>query len=155
MKIMSIRIENFRSFQDETISLNRYSCFVGPNGAGKSNVLCALNVFFREQAASATDVSHLTNEDYFGKNTDNPIRITVTFEELSAAAQTDLSDYVRQNEVVVTAEAAFDVEKEIGQVKYYGQRLGMTDFQPFFEAEKDGAKAGESLLARKLLTHPR
>lgn len=66
MELKRIRIENFRSFKDETIHLNSYSCFVGPNGAGKSNVLCALNVFFREQASSATDVTHLTDEDYFG-----------------------------------------------------------------------------------------
>ena len=57
MKIKSIRIENFRSFQDETIVLNSYSCFVGPNGAGKSTVLAALNVFFQERAESATDIT--------------------------------------------------------------------------------------------------
>ena len=143
MKIKTIRIENFRSFQNEIINLNSYSCFVGPNGAGKSNVLCALNVFFREQASSATDVSQLTNEDYFSKSTDNPIRITVTFEELGSVAQAELSDYVRQNELVVTAEAVFDADNGIGQVKHYGQRSGMVEFRPFFEAEKAGAKAGE------------
>ena len=35
MKIDSVRIENFRSFADATISLNDYACLVGPNGAGK------------------------------------------------------------------------------------------------------------------------
>jgi putative ATP-dependent endonuclease of OLD family len=143
MKIKTIRIENFRSFQDETIHLNSYTCFVGPNGAGKSNILCALNVFFREQASSATDVTQLTDEDYFGKNTNNPIQITVTFNGLSPAAQAELSAYVRQNELVVTAEAAFDGEKGVGQVKHYGQRSGMVEFRPFFEAEKAGAKAGD------------
>lgn len=29
MKIKSMRIENFRSFQDDAFELNRYSCFVG------------------------------------------------------------------------------------------------------------------------------
>lgn len=74
MKIKSMRIENFRSFQDDTVSLNRYSCFVGPNGAGKSTVLAALNVFFQERHASATDISKLVDEDYFSKNTSHPIR---------------------------------------------------------------------------------
>lgn len=45
MKIESVRIENFRSFKDETIKLNNYTCFVGVNGSGKSTVLNALNVF--------------------------------------------------------------------------------------------------------------
>jgi predicted ATP-dependent endonuclease of OLD family len=91
MKIKTIRIENFRSFQDETIRLNRYSCFVGPNGAGKSTVLAALNVFFQERSGSVTDVSKLTDEDYFGKNSANPVRITLMFDELSPTAQTELA----------------------------------------------------------------
>ena len=43
MKIREIRIQNFRSFDDETIRFDDYTCFVGPNGGGKSNVLTALN----------------------------------------------------------------------------------------------------------------
>jgi len=45
MKIESVRIENFRSFKDETIRFDNYTCFVGANGSGKSTVLNALNVF--------------------------------------------------------------------------------------------------------------
>src|SRR5262245_35223942 len=122
MKIKTIRIENFRSFQDETIKLNSYSCFVGPNGAGKSNVLCALNVFFSEQASSSTDVTKLTAEDYFEKNTNNPVRVTITFNDLTPTAQAELSAYVRQNELVVSAEAIFDPDKEVGVVKHHGHR---------------------------------
>ena len=73
MKIKTIRIENFRGFLYQTIALNRYSCFVGPNGAGKSTILCALNVFFKEQDSSATDTAKLCDEDYFGRQTDKPI----------------------------------------------------------------------------------
>ena len=90
MKIKTIRIENFRSFRDDTISLNRYSCFVGPNGVGKSTVLTALNVFFREQNSSSTDVVKLAEEDYFRKQTENSIRITVTFDSLSELAKREL-----------------------------------------------------------------
>lgn len=143
MKIKTIRIENFRSFQDETISLNRYSCFVGPNGAGKSSVLAALNVFFREQASSVTDVTKLTDEDYFCKNTTNPVRITLTFDDMNDAARNELSAYVRQNELVVSVEAVFDQNSGVGQVRHFGQRLGMSEFREFFDADKAGAKAGE------------
>jgi len=93
MKIKTIRIQNFRSFEDETIHLNRYSCFVGPNGAGKSSVLAALNVFFHEQSGAATDVAKLTDEDYFGKKTANAVRITVTFDAINQTAQAELSAY--------------------------------------------------------------
>ena len=143
MKIKTIRIENFRSFQDETITLNRYSSLVGPNGAGKSNVLSALNIFFQEQASSKTDTAKLTDEDYFGKNTTTPIRITVTFDELNPEAEAALSHYVRQGELVVTAEARFDADAGIGQVRHLGQRLGMAEFGPFFEATKLTGNAQE------------
>lgn len=142
MKIKKLRIENFRSFRDQEFELNRYCCFVGPNGAGKSTVLCALNVFFQEQD-SATDTSKLCDEDYFGRVTDEPIRITLTFDDLSDQAKQDLSDYVRQNELVVTAEATFDENTGLGHVRHYGQRRGIADFRPFFEAVKASAKADE------------
>jgi len=41
MKIESVRIENFRGFQDETIILDKYTCFIGANGSGKSTILNA------------------------------------------------------------------------------------------------------------------
>lgn len=143
MKIRAIRIESFRSFRDETIELNPYACFVGSNGAGKSTVLAALNVFFQERASSATDVSKLIDEDYFQKNTDKPVRITLTFGDLGREAETELSAYVRGGELVVTAEAQFDTDSACGVVRHYGQRLGVEDFRPFFDAMKAGAKAGD------------
>lgn len=143
MKLKSLRIVNFRSFRDQTIAMNRYSCFVGPNAAGKSTVLCALNVFFKEQDSSATDTSKLCDEDFFSRNTAHPIRITLTFDNLSDDAKTTLSDYVRQNELVVTAEATFDEQQGTAVVRHFGQRPGMTQFRSFFEAMKAGASAAK------------
>jgi len=143
MKIKSIHIENFRSFQDETIMLDRYSCFVGPNGSGKSSLLASLNIFFREQASSVTDVSKLTSEDYFNKTTENPIKITLTFDDLNSQAQTELAAYVRNNELVLSAEAIFDPVVGYGQVRYFGWREGMAEFRPFFNAVKAGAGVPE------------
>lgn len=143
MKIKSIRIQNFRSFYNDTIFINRYSCFVGPNGAGKSSVLAALNVFFREQSGSPTDIMKLSDEDYFNKNTDDPVKITVVFDDLNTNAQADFAAYFRQNELVVTAEAVFDANSGFGTVRHYGQRLGMENFRRFFEGDKAGLKASE------------
>ena len=47
MKLTTLRIENFRSFKDETIHFDDYTCLVGPNGAGKSTVLTALSLYGR------------------------------------------------------------------------------------------------------------
>jgi len=150
MKIESVRMQNFRSFDDETISLNDYSCLVGPNGSGKSTVLCALNVFFRETADAATDLTLLSEEDFHHKNKKQPIVITVTFVDLDEKAQSDFSDYYRQGKLIVSAVAEFDTASGKAEVKQYGQRLGMDEFKPFFEAYGDGEKV--AILKEKYAT---
>lgn len=141
MKIKSIRIENFRCFKDETIEFNKYTCLVGPNGAGKSSVLAALNVFFHDQ--THFDTNYLEDEDYFCKDTTNPIKITVTFNDLDERVSEELSHYVRLNELVVTAEAVFDPATGYGSVKHYGQRLGIMEFRVFFEQYKPKASTSD------------
>ncbi len=143
MKIESVRIENFRSFKDETIKLDNYTCLVGANGSGKSTVLNALNVFFRQYKDSKTDLSKLTSEDFHHKNTGNPVKITVTFTDLSEAAKEDLSDYVRQDKLIVSSVAKYDSETDCAEVRQYGIRLGLQDFRKYFEADKNGEKVSE------------
>ena len=143
MKIASVRIENFRSFKDETIPLNDYACLVGPNGGGKSTVLTALNAFFREYDGVPTDLNQLDEEDFHCRGTDNPIRITVTFTDLSDKAKKDFSDYVRQDQLVVSAKAVFDSSTRKAPVIQFGQRKAMRDFTPYFEAVKSGTKVAE------------
>ena len=143
MRISSVRIENFRSFEDETLPLNNYARLVGPNGAGKSTVLTALSVFFRESENLPTDLSQLDQEDFHCKHTDKPIQITVTFTDLDDEAREDFSDYVRQGQLVVSAVATFDGATGKAQVKQYGRRIGMRAFAPFFEAADAGKKVLE------------
>lgn len=145
MKIESIRIENFRSFKDETICFDDYTCLVGANGSGKSTVLNALNLFFRQYKDSRTDLSKLSEEDFHHKNTENPVKITVTFTDMPPAAKAQLSDYVRQDKLIVSSVAVYNPKTDIAEVKQYGNRLGFEDFREFFEAEKAGAKVGEAL----------
>lgn len=143
MKIESVRIQNFRTFKDETIFFDDYSCFVGPNGSGKSTVMNALNVFFRQYKDSKTDLSKLSIDDFHHKNVKEPISITVTFKDLSDQAKEDLSDYVRQERLIVTAKAEFDEGTERAEVKQFGNRLGMNEFKVWFEAEKAKKSASE------------
>lgn len=140
MKITSIQIENFRSFKNQTIHLDDYGCFVGPNGAGKSTVLSALNVFFQNTTSSTQNVRELDEEDFHNKDTSNPVRITVTFTDLNETAKTELSDYIRQDKLIVTADAEWDDAKRSAPVKQHGQRLGMKIFaEEYFS--KASAKA--------------
>lgn len=144
MKIISVRIENFRSFRDQTIPFDDYSCFVGPNGAGKSTVLSALNLFFQYSTSSTPNVKTLEAEDFHNKQTDTPVRITVTFNDFSESAKESLKDYIRQDKLIVTAEAVWDPDAEVAQVRQYGQRLGMRAFaQRYFSLESANAKVAE------------
>jgi putative ATP-dependent endonuclease of OLD family len=138
VRIRSVRIQNFRGFEDETIKFDACTCLVGPNGAGKSTVLSALNVFFQE-ASSATDVAVLTAEDFHGGNTAAPVQITATFDQISEAAKQDLAHYVRHGELVITSVASFDAQLNKAPVIQLGERLVFKQFAPFFEDEKNKA----------------
>ncbi|MBC3767385.1 AAA family ATPase [Neptunicella marina] len=143
MRIESIRIENFRSFKDETINLDNYNCLVGANGAGKSTVLNALNLFFRQYKDASTDLSKLSENDFHHKDTKSEIKVTVTFCDLSDEAKEALSAYVRQDKLIVTSIATFDESSQKAEVKQYGNRLGISDFRKWFDAKKVGEKVTE------------
>lgn len=143
MRLSKIRLQNFRSFKDETILLDPYTCLVGPNGSGKSTVLTALNVFFRNNAATATDVNFLSEEDFHLRDTSSPVVITLTFTDLSEDAQKDLKAYYRQKELVVSAKATWDAGQQAAEVLQYGSRRVMELFAPYFKADEAKAKAAE------------
>ena len=130
MKLEKLRIENFRSFRDETICFDEYTCLVGSNGAGKSSVLTALNVFFRNTASAATNVANLSKEDFHHYRTDLPAKITLTFKHLSEEAQKDLQAYYRQDRLTVSAKADWNETTETAEVRQFGVRMVMRDFAP-------------------------
>src|SRR5271157_2387564 len=142
MRITSVAVKNLRCIKDAVAHFDAYTCMVGPNGAGKSTFLHALNIFFRHLEDSRTDVTSLTEEDFHLHDTSSPIEITVTFAELSKAAEEDFKDYVRQGKLIISAEAVFDHKTNRAEVKQYGQRLGMPALKPFFKAYGDDALAG-------------
>lgn len=102
-----------------------------------------MNVFFRQYKDSKTDLSKLANEDFHHKNTDEPVKITITFIDLPEAAKDELSDYVRQDKLIVSSIAKYNSDTDSANVKQYGSRLGLQDFRKFFEADKSGAKVSE------------
>lgn len=143
MRIESVRIQNLRSIKDQTIDFGDYTCLVGPNGSGKSTILCALNILFRQVEDCPTNLTELEEEDFHQKNTADPITITATFSCLSEEAKQDLAHYVRQDKLVLSAQAHFDPNAGKATVEQHGQRLVIPQFRPFFEAEKRKAKAPE------------
>lgn len=142
MRLSQLRIQNFRSFEDEIINFNDYNCFVGPNGSGKSTVLNALNILFRNTQA-ASNVISLDEEDFHHSNTKKPIIITATFIDLSESAMKDLKAYVRQNKLIFSAKAVWNPDTRRAEVTQIGSRQVIKDFAKYFRVEKEGGKATE------------
>ncbi len=146
MKLSELKIENFRSFKNETIFFDDYTCLVGPNGSGKSAVLMALNVFFRNNDSTVTNVLDLTKQDFHHENVKEPMRITVTFEDLPSEDDPSVSQeakeliklYGRQDKLVLFAKAEWDSTTESAHVKQYGSRAVMKELKPYFEAKEKG-----------------
>jgi len=142
MRLTELKIENFRSFKNETIRFGEYTCLVGPNGSGKSGVLMALNVFFRNNDSTVTNVVDLAREDFHHGNVSKPIRITLTFEELSEEAQKEFKHYYRQGRLVVFAEGIWDEGAQKATVEQHGCRYVMEEFSDYFELLNSNALAG-------------
>lgn len=142
MRISRLRIKNYRCFDDQEIYFDKYMCLVGTNGAGKSTILMALNVLFRN-SDSPTNVYQLQEEDFHRKDTSKPVEIICTFADLSEDAKQDFKAYVRQDELVVIARAAWDQDKSQAEVKQFGSRKVMPEFAPYFRADEEGGSANE------------
>jgi putative ATP-dependent endonuclease of OLD family len=123
---------------------------VGPNGAGKSTILAALNLFFSHTNLLHSQTKSATIDDFHNHDTTNPIKITVTFADLNAAARDALAAYVRQDRLSVTAVAEFDPDTRRVTVAHYGQRLGVDRFRECFEHLESGTAANAKDEFRKL-----
>lgn len=143
MKIERIEISNLRAFHEADIPIRDYNCFVGANGAGKLTVLTALNIFFRQSEYTGTNLQFLEKEDFHNANCDEPVTIRVTFADLNEEAKEAFKHYVRNEKLIITAEATMSPGSSKAEVRHFGERLVLSEFAPFFEAVNAGAKAAE------------
>lgn len=82
MKILKVKISNFRGYKDETvIDFNDLTVFVGKNDVGKSTVLEALDVFFNEGKGVIKLDKHDVNKQALAEGNED-ICIAVVFDDL-------------------------------------------------------------------------
>lgn len=91
MRITCVSITNYRALRDVTIPLSRFACLIGENNSGKSSFLQALSLFF---SGSKLAASHFFDES-------KPIRIAVTFEDITDADLARLADEHRTRVEVI------------------------------------------------------
>lgn len=113
MKIVSVKLKNFRSYKDETlICFNDLTALVGKNDIGKSTILEALDIFFND----GNGVIKIDKNDlniYATRDADNETVISVCFSELpetiiiDSTVETTLSD-----EYMLNADGLLEIVKK-------------------------------------------
>jgi len=92
MKINTVKIANFRSYEDEiTINLDDLNVFVGKNDIGKSTILEALDIFFNEnKGVVKLDKDDINKQSKGEGNTE--IKISVVFSNLPNSLTIDTTN---------------------------------------------------------------
>ena len=126
MIIKSIRVQNFRCVKDETLYCKNLTVLVGANGSGKSAFLRALDIFYNPNA-------DYTEDDFYNRNTNNKIIITVTYGNLTEEEEKIFRRYTENGELTVEKELTWPRTR--GSQKYYGTSLINPDFQAFRTAK--------------------
>lgn len=115
MKIKAVHIRNFRSIVSVDIELDSLTALVGRNGAGKSSILKAVELFYLTNP-------RLSVEDFYNRDVDSPVEVTVTFTDLDQDEQERFKSYIQNNELSVVRVL------KLSENKYHGTALQNPDF---------------------------
>ncbi|MBX0329915.1 ATP-dependent endonuclease [Oscillochloris sp. ZM17-4] len=131
MRIKTVQVQRFRSIYNATLECDNLTALVGANGAGKSTFLRALDIFYKPNA-------RVERNDYYADDPSEPIRITVTYVDLSPVEQAALDKYYHSQQLVVEKRIEWVGEK--AKQAYYGQ---MRRHRPFLEQILNKTTAGD------------
>ncbi|MFH2012981.1 MAG: ATP-dependent endonuclease [Pseudomonadota bacterium] len=136
MLIESIRVQNFRSILNETLSFDALTALVGPNGVGKSNFLRALVLFYSPSA-------RIDIEDFYDSDTTTEIVVSITFAALSKEAAEFFGSYLQGDKL--TVERVFNFNSGKPTATYHGASLQNPEFQGIREglSVKDRGKTAK------------
>ena len=135
MKIESVHIKNFCSILDETLVCSDLTALVGANGSGKSSFLKAIKIFYDSSAK-------VSIEDFYNKNTDNPISITITYNTLSASAESFFASYIQDGKLTVEFIIEWGGDRP-SVPRYFGSSLQNPEFAKIRSIEGATSKRSE------------
>lgn len=124
MRIKKLKLENFRTYKEETIfDFGNLTTFVGKNDIGKSSILEALDVFFNEGKGPIKIDSNDVNK--FAKNEGNEeIKISVIFDDLPDKIIIDSTNETNlRDEFLLNSDGNLEIIKKYpngGKEKVYG-----------------------------------
>lgn len=110
MKILKVKLENFRSYEKETeINFSDLSVFVGKNDIGKSTILEALDIFFNENDG----IIKMDKDDINKKSPDEDIKISVVFTDFPEELTIDTTNPTKLNsEYLLNSEGYLEIVKK-------------------------------------------
>lgn len=119
MIVKRLEINNFRCIKEACLECDNVVAIIGRNGSGKSSFLHALDVFY--------DVSaKILEEDFFNRETADPIEIRVTFSELRDEETEEFSSFIRNDELIVTKKISYEDGRPIQ--RYFGATMQLPQF---------------------------
>jgi predicted ATP-dependent endonuclease of OLD family len=121
MRILEIKVKNFRCLKKAETTFDKLTVFIGRNGSGKSSLLHAILVFFTLNA-------RIKNEDFFNKNTLDPIEIEITFEDLTTEEKTIFGRYMENDKLVVLKTITYDEARCQPFEKYFSYMQQIPEF---------------------------
>jgi predicted ATP-dependent endonuclease of OLD family len=89
VKLIQVRIQNFRSCRDVTLDIGGMHALVGANNAGKSSVLRALDFLFNPSTRS------LSEESFWNEDPSLEIRVEAVFSDLTVKEKEALGAYLK------------------------------------------------------------
>src|SRR5690348_12336509 len=104
MRLSSLALKNFRCFTDERIYFDTYTALVGANNAGKSALIGALDIFFRSNPKNIP----VTIDDFFKRDVERELEITLTFADLTEDAVREFEHYVSSDELTFLIKARIE-----------------------------------------------
>jgi len=112
MKIRKIEIDNYRSLKEVEIYPRDILTLVGRNNSGKSNVIKALEFFF-DGSASLIDDNCFFNNDF-----SVPIKIFITFEELTEWEEEQFKSWMKGNELIIGRIVSYNEDGSFSVANY-------------------------------------
>lgn len=129
MRVVSIKIHNFRTFADVELHLTPYSLLLGTNNAGKSNLIDAIRVFYEK------DISYDESRDFPKFPTsDSESWIEIQYEPSKPEFDTLKDEYklsdgtFRVRKYLQSAEVDSEGKTKTGIYAYIGGNLSNTRF---------------------------
>lgn len=109
MKILKVKLENFRSYNEEIeIRLNNLSVFVGKNDIGKSTILEALDIFFNENSG----IIKMDKDDINKQSQNDEIKISVVFSDFPEELTIDATNPTRlDSEYLLNSDGHLEIIK--------------------------------------------